>query len=479
MTAMFDYFVLFAEMRTGSNFLETNLNALADIHCHGEAFNPNFIGYPRRNEVLGMSLAARDAAPQELISTMRAAPGGLHGFRYFHDHDARVFDTIIDDARCAKIILTRNPLNSYVSWKIAAETGQWKLTDVKRRKEAITHFDPEEFDRHLDAIRGFQEKILKRLQISGQTGFYLSYDDLRDVDVLNGLAAWLGSEGRLARPDQSLKPQNPAPLAERVDNPDEMERALARADYFQLSRTPNFEPRRGPAVPRHVAAAKAPLLFMPVPGGPIAEITRWLAALDGVATDALQTGMNQKHLRQWLRAHPDHRGFTVLRHPLARAHSVFCAAILSDGPDADPRMQEGLARQFKLKRPRNGVWSTVQDHRRAFMVFLDFARANMAGQTALAPHPALCSQAGALSGFAEFAPPDLILREEELPRLLPVLADLAGYGSATPPLPGLSPDEPFALADICDAALQKKAAQVYRRDYLLFGFEDWRAAQAA
>ncbi len=479
MTDMFDYFVLFAEMRTGSNFLEANLNALADVQCHGEAFNANFIGYPKYTELLGVSQAERDAAPQKLISTIRAAAGGLNGFRYFHDHDARVFDTIIDDPRCAKIILTRNPLDSYVSWKIAAATGQWKLTNVKRRRTSLAHFDAQEFDDRLNTIRGFQEKILKRLQVSGQTAFYLSFDDLRDIDILNGLAAWLGSADRLERLDQKLKPQNPAALSDRVDNPDEMEQALAQADYFQLSRTPNFEPRRGPAVPDHVAAARAPLLFMPVPGGPTAEIEEWLALLDDVPRNELQTGMNQKRLREWLKSHAGHRGFTVLRHPLARAHSVFCTAILSDGPAAEPKMQEGLARQFKLKPPRNGFWSTAEEHRHAFSVFLDFAQANMAGQTALAPQPALCSQAGALSGFAKFTVPDFVLREEDLTRMLPVLCALAGYGDSPPPLPVSRPDEPFPLTDICDAALEKKAAQVYRRDYLLFGFGGWRPPQAA
>ncbi|MEL7131520.1 MAG: nodulation protein NodH, partial [Pseudomonadota bacterium] len=47
--AKFDYFVVFAEMRTGSNFLEANLNALDGLSCYGEAFNPGFIGYPKKD----------------------------------------------------------------------------------------------------------------------------------------------------------------------------------------------------------------------------------------------------------------------------------------------------------------------------------------------------------------------------------------------------------------------------------------------
>ena len=118
-SASFDYFVVFAEMRTGSNFLEANLNAFDGLTCHGEAFNPHFIGYPNKNEILGVTQAMREADPARLLQQIKAEPGVLGGFRYFHDHDPRVLDRMLVDPRCAKIILTRNPLDSYVSWKIA------------------------------------------------------------------------------------------------------------------------------------------------------------------------------------------------------------------------------------------------------------------------------------------------------------------------------------------------------------------------
>ena len=50
MSADFDSFIVFAEMRTGSNFLEANLNAIEGVTCHGGAFNPHFIGYPNKTE---------------------------------------------------------------------------------------------------------------------------------------------------------------------------------------------------------------------------------------------------------------------------------------------------------------------------------------------------------------------------------------------------------------------------------------------
>ncbi len=52
----FDYFVVFAEMRTGSNFLESNINAFDGLVCHGEAFNPMFVGYPGLTDLLGVTI---------------------------------------------------------------------------------------------------------------------------------------------------------------------------------------------------------------------------------------------------------------------------------------------------------------------------------------------------------------------------------------------------------------------------------------
>ena len=107
----FDYFVIFAEMRTGSNFLESNLNALNGVSCLGESFNPAFLGAPDTVNILGLTQMQRDADPHTLLDAMQSQSAELCGFRFFHDHDARILDRILDDPRCAKVILRRNPLD--------------------------------------------------------------------------------------------------------------------------------------------------------------------------------------------------------------------------------------------------------------------------------------------------------------------------------------------------------------------------------
>ena len=130
---------MFAEMRTGSNFLEANLNALDGVSCLGELFNPHFIGKKSCLELHGYDIAARNADPEGFWAKLRAESAGLTGFRYFHDHEPRLFAPLIADRHCAKIVLIRNPLDSYVSWKIAQTTGQWKLTNAKNHKIGRAH----------------------------------------------------------------------------------------------------------------------------------------------------------------------------------------------------------------------------------------------------------------------------------------------------------------------------------------------------
>ncbi|MBV1896530.1 MAG: nodulation protein NodH [Rhodobacteraceae bacterium] len=474
MTDRYDYFIVFAEMRTGSNFLESNLNAFDGLICHGEAFNPHFIGYPNKTELLGITQDMRDTSAQRLITAICDEPGALGGFRFFHDHDPRVLDIALEDPRCAKIILTRNPLESYISWKIAQATGQWKLTNINRRKDAKARFDSAEFNRHVEVLQGFQVLLLNKLQITGQAPFYLAYEDLQNVDIMNGLARWLGIDSQLDGLDKSLKRQNPSPLVEKVSNLREMSDALASLDRFNLSRTPNFEPRRGPNVPSYVIGAKTSLLYMPIPGGPDDTVAAWLAALDDGTVEGLQTKMNQKQLRQWKRRNRNHRSFTVLRHPLARSHSTFCRNILSTREHRFGRIRDTLRKRYKLPLPAGEPTKdyTRADHKKAFKTYLEFVKSNLSGQTAIRVDGTWNTQWAALSGFGDFNLPDYILREDEMPKMLVQIAQQAGHHAPAIPVPD-DPDAPYALSDIYDDEIEALAASAYQRDYLMFGFGPW------
>ena len=473
MSQPYDYFVLFAEMRTGSNFLETNLNEIDGLSCYGEAFNPHFLGYPKTEQICGCTLAMREADPGRLIKDIQKKTEGLGGFRYFHDHDPRILDQMLDDPRCAKIILTRNPVESYVSWKIASETGQWKLTDMKHKKSAQIKFDAAEFEGHLSALQGFQVQILNRLQTSGQAAFYIGYEDINSVEVLNGLAAYLGVEGRLEAVSKKLKKQNPSSLEDKVRNFDEMQEGLARADHFALNRTPNFEPRRHAMVPSYVGGAETPVLYMPVKCGPEAEVQAWMAELDGVGVEDLAREFTQKTLRQWKRQRPGHRSFTVLRHPVERAHAAFCQHILSMGPGAYVEIRRSLRRNYNLPIPEDEVDASydAKAHQAAFLAFMAFVKGNLNGQTAIRVDPAWASQTEVLKGLGGFTFPDLVLREDDLALGLSQLCQQLGVDC--PKYRRADPDHPVLLSEIYNADVEAAVRDAYQRDYMMFGFKAW------
>ena len=474
MTDRFDYFVVFAEMRTGSNFLEANLNAFEGVSCLGEAFNPHFIGYPNKTEILGISMDQRDADPLTLLAAVKNDDTDMSGFRFFNDHDPRVLETMLDDPRCAKIILTRNPMDSYVSWKIAQATGQWKLTDVRKRRESKVTFDGQEFARHVARLQAFQIELMNGLQKSGQTAFYVAYEDLQDVEIMNGLARFLGLDARLEALDGKLKRQNPSHISEKVENFDDISTALKELDQFNLARTPNFEPRRGAMVPTYIAGSQVGLMFMPIPGGPSGSVVDWLGATDGDGPDGLQRNMNQKQLRQWKRRFVPNRAFCVLRHPVARAHASFCKTILSTGPGSFSKIRRTLRNRFGLPIPESMPDANygVAEHRIAFKQYLTFVKANLAGQTAIRQDAHWASQTNIIAGFANHVMPDRVFREDELQGGLPELAAHVGAESV-PEFVVSEPEAPFDIADIYDAEIEAMCQDIYQRDYTVFGFARW------
>lgn len=459
----FHSFVVFAEMRTGSNLLEANLNALPGVHSHGEVFNRYILGKKDRTELFGITMAERDRDPRPLLRKLRENTEGLPGFRFFHDHDLRILDDVLPDPGCAKIILTRNPLESYVSWKIAQATDQWKLTNPKRLKTARVRFDVPEFLKHLQEIQAFQLLLLNALQTTGQTAFYLDYDDLGSLEIVNGLAAFLGVEARLKSLDDTLKKQNPGPLEDKLENPEALAEATAAVDVFNLGRTPSFEPRRTAGVPTVLASDVASLLFLPIRSGPETIIRDWFARLGPTSE-----GFEQKSLRHWKRRHPGHRSFTVLRHPLLRAHVAFRRKIvMAEAQDLRRILINGFQAELQ---PPGEPFATPEAERAAFLIFLTYCRLAVGGQTGSRLDPSLASQTALVQGFASFQPLDHLLRED---RLAEGLAHLAVEADVTPPTVAPDPSA-AALLSIWDESLESAAAEAYARDYMGFGFARWR-----
>ncbi|TVP71252.1 MAG: nodulation protein NodH [Rhodobacteraceae bacterium] len=458
-------------MRTGSNLLEASLNEFPSLRCEGEAFNPVFVGHPKTDCIHGFDRASRDRDPLALLSAFKEQPT-LSGFRYFHDHDPRVLEPFLNDQDCAKIILTRNPLESYVSLKIARATQQWRLGDVKNRRVEKVVFDPVEFETHLRSLQDFQLKVLNRLQVTGQSAFYVDYEDILSVDVINGLARWLGVETQIDALPRKLKRQNPEPLDEKLVNPEALADGLARIDRFHLSRSPNFEPRQAGLLWAFRACRTAPLVYAPLPGCSERPILNWMSAVDGGGEPAaLRSDFTAQSWREWQRSNSARVAFTVLRHPLARAHEIFVGQVALGSRENVRRFIERV-HGIAVPTERAALKALdVATHRHLFMGFLDFVRANLNGQTALPVRPVWASQSRLIEAITTQCPLHHLLREDTLAEDLPRLG--RDLGRVLPAFEDAARASPLNLARIYNPGLEAACRAAYGIDYDMLGFADW------
>ena len=264
------------------------------------------------------------------------------------------------------------------------------------------------------------------------------------------------------------------PLSDKVANFADMKQALRDLDLFDLDAVPDYAPPRGPNVPSYLAARSVNLLYLPVKCAEDTTVAAWLAALDGVAPNRLETGFTQKTLRQWKRQAGQHLSFTVVSHPLARAHDAFCRFILPNTPDGFTGIREGLARTYKVPLPETPEDPAYDKkaHHAAFLAFLQFLKGNLGGQTSVRIDGSWASQEACLRGLAQFGMPDAVLRA---PRLGEELSNLAHrLDIDAPNVPDVPKPGPHSLDAIYNTDLERAARAAYQRDYMMFGFGAWR-----
>ncbi len=498
-TQTFKYFILIGTMRSGSNLLEEALNQYSDIYCHGELFNPHFVGGPKKEDYLGFTVAKRNKDPKALLSAMRdQSDGNIPGFRYFLDHDQRILNHCLSDPECAKIVLRRDPLESYVSLKIAQETDQWLLRNVPDRKTKKIQFDLQEFRKYQQEQAEFYDDVDHRLKASGQTAFQLQYPQQKDVQILNGLAKFLGSSDELKLLKSKLVRQNPESLRDKVENFDEMLEQLGK-EQITTDSAPAAPHRTMRAnIPKMVTCMSAPLLFVPIPGGPNAEVLLWMTQIDGETSSPdtldqdiedgriLHTGHSQRTLFEWMRANPGVQAFTAVQHPLVRIYETFMTKIFRTGPSTYDAIRQQLITDFGLDLPPiadidrdrqyfEDIAYDVRRHRKAFHEFLKFVRANLNEQTNIRMDGLWMQQFAFLPGFNSAVPLSVIAYSGQMDSAFRYLEDKVGV--ASPELgPPVTETFAFSLDEIYTRQTENLCRKAYALDYERFGFDDYQAA---
>ncbi|GIX15787.1 MAG: hypothetical protein KatS3mg118_3746 [Paracoccaceae bacterium] len=448
------YFAIVATMRTGSNLLQRSLNQFPDLICHGELFNPAFVGGPGQDSFHGITREDRDRDPLALIERMIGVAGGrIPGFRIFDDHDARVLAHIAADPACARVVLTRPAEESFVSLLIAQKTGQWLLTDPDRRRSARVTVDPDALAAWAARVAGFHDRFARMMRSAGQTAFAIRHDELKDLALINGLAAHLGSAHRLERIAPTLVRQNPGPLSAHVTNPEALTAATPRAE-------------RVPRVDARGLLLAGGVVLAPLPGVAAGPARRWLEAAAG----PVRSGLSRARLQAEARKGRIGSVVALTRHPFARIHAAFRDCIAWPDGKGFPRIRAALVRDHGLALPGPDRAGDIAAHRAAFAAFLSFLEDNLAGRSTIRIDPVWAPQVDCLRALAAVLPVTLVLRPGQGAEAGRFLRRVHRLGQADDRLLDAGgPGRLVDAAEIWTPELGRAVARLYPDDHALVG----------
>ncbi len=462
--ARFAYFAIVAGMRTGSNLLERSLAQFPDITAHGELFNRSFIGRVKQKSFLNVTMAQRDKNPLEFLeAVVNSDRTKLHGFRIFQDHDTTMMAHVLSDPVCGKIILQRDALQSFISLKIAQKTNEWMRGKGSLKESPKITFDPEEFALYAGAIKQFGETVRRRLQVAGQTAFWVTYDEIKEAEILNGVGQFLGVEQKLKHIRQPLARQNPGPIADRVNNPEDLP--------VQLDQPPNRAAMvtNASSVKNFILSPILPLVYSPIPAGPEGFIVEWMQAIGAAGVDhVLKSGLNRGEFALWRRERANITHFTCISHPLIRAYKVFTKHILSDGPHAFAHIRHQLVQRYGMVLDQAVNAETVGQ---AFRQFLKFLELNLGHDTDIRVDRSWIPQAHLIGYSAEHLPIGLVVKEPNWPAAADYLARLLGVSPIA--LLAHKTEQPaILLSSIYTKETEALARRAYAIDYKAFAWPD-------
>ncbi len=217
-------FVLIAAPRTGSSHLCSYLSRHADILCHGEIFHSKRVQFrapgcrrEERKRLAGEFLNLRRRDPLALLERIYTMTGGRKsiGFKIFDGHSREALEYLLRDDNTSKIVLFRpNALARYSSQLVAIETETWNAKTSERPKII---FHAEQFARSTQRYLQFFHNTIRILNETGQRYFFIRYDELNNLLMLERLIVFLKASG-------------PAP---------ELKDTVGRASYNIVSRFSN------------------------------------------------------------------------------------------------------------------------------------------------------------------------------------------------------------------------------------------------
>jgi hypothetical protein len=246
---------------------------------------------------------------------------------------------------------------------------------------------------------------------------------------------------------------------------------MARLDRFNLTRTPGFAPRREGMIWAHRACRSLPLVYAPLGAGQDGDVLTWMAQLDQATPDDLLRDFSPDAWRDWQSGNAGYVAFSLIRHPLDRAHHIYRTQVLH-GARENVRLWMKRVHDVSLPDKSQIASYGVAEHRAGFAAYLRFVHACLNGQTSIPAQPAWDTQAALLAGIVTQCPLSLVLTAERFAAAVPALGQMLGRA-----LPAYAPQRVvnrLTLDSIYDAEIEALGRAAYGADYLALGFDDWR-----
>lgn len=231
-------FAIIGMMRSGSNFLERTLDGLPEVMCHGELFNHQFIGFQhqRADSYAGYDKGGVKKRDDDLSSFVRnvlkSSEKPVVGFRIFGEHHTNALAKTLFDARIAKIILTRNYLEAFVSLCIARQTDQWIVLHPGTQKNVDQlNLDADQFKDFVIQNLSFYRETFETLAQTDQQCMIVDYSELNAAPTINQITTYIGASSRIDMIKEVTVRQNPAPIYRKIGNYDEILRLMQKGEF--------------------------------------------------------------------------------------------------------------------------------------------------------------------------------------------------------------------------------------------------------
>src|SRR5215469_7670656 len=202
------HFVVIAAQRTGSSHLISLLGGHPDLLANGNVFDARkekalYVFWPKggmtkelKRELTTLRRTDPDAFLERIFCTTF---GRKHvGFKIFQDENNDMLDKLIANPDVKKIVLyRRNVLARYSSTVIARKTKKYSRKawrgDVPEAPKVA--FDEALFLRYQRKYVKFYEKIVSKLNATGQAFYFVNYEDINDPLLTKNLVNFIGGDG--------------------------------------------------------------------------------------------------------------------------------------------------------------------------------------------------------------------------------------------------------------------------------------------